>query len=391
MSALLDKQNYELNFDLTEDQKMLKATARELAEKYIEPKAHEIDKEHKFPRENWELLAEYGFCGIPIPEEYGGAGMDYVSYSMVIDELSRACATTGVMLSAHISLCSTPILLFGNEEQKQKFLRPLAEGEKLGAFALSEPNAGSDAASVKCVARKEGNKYVLNGIKNWITNGKEADTYVIIASTNPKAKQRGLSAFVVEKATPGFSFGKVEDKLGIRGSSTCELIFENCEIPEENLLGKEGLGFKVAMETLDGGRIGIASQAIGILQAAYDAASKYSFERQAFSKPINDLQAIKFMLVDMENDLEMARLLTYQAGNLHDRGEKFGKESAMAKLFASEAAMKHSIKAVQIFGGYGYTTEYDVERFMRDAKITEIYEGTSEVQRLVISSNALRN
>jgi butyryl-CoA dehydrogenase len=387
---LKDQECGELVFELSEDQKLIRDTAREFAEKYIAPKAKEVDAEHRFPRDNWELMAEQGFCGIPLPEEYNGAGMDYVSYSIVIDEISRACATTGVMLSAHISLCCTPIVLFGSEEQKQKFLTPLAEGTKLGAFALSEPCAGSDVSSVRCQARKEGDKYILNGVKNWITNGKEADTYVIIASTNPKAKQRGLSAFIVEKGTPGFSFGKVEDKLGIRGSSTTELIFENCEIPAENLLGKEGLGFKVAMETLDGGRIGIASQAVGILQAAYDAAYKYSYEREAFSRPLNELQAVRFMLLDMNMDLDAARLLIYQACNLHDAGKKFGKESAAAKLFASEAAMRHSVKAVQIFGGYGYTTDYDVERFMRDAKITEIYEGTSEVQRLVISNSALR-
>ncbi len=379
-----------LGFRLTEDQLLIKETVRELAQAEFAPRAAEVDKNHRFPRENWDLLAQSDLCGLPFPEEYGGAGMDHVSYSVVVEELGSACATTSVLYSAHVSLCATPIYIFGSEEQKKRLLPPMCQGKKMGAFALSEPDSGSDSAAAKCMAIRKGDQFILNGSKNWITNGIEADYYLVIAQTDQALKHKGLVALIVEKGSPGFTFGKLEDKLGIKGSSTCQINFEDTPVPVENMLGEVGDGFKVSMVTLDGGRIGIASQAVGIAQGAWDHAFKYSKERVAFNKTINQFQAIQFMFAEMQTEIDAARLLTYNACVAQDRGEKFTKLAAQAKLYASEMAMRSTVKCVQIFGGYGFVTDYPVERYMRDAKITEIYEGTSEVQRLVIASNVLK-
>jgi alkylation response protein AidB-like acyl-CoA dehydrogenase len=330
-------------------------------------------------------MAELGLTGIPWPEEYGGIGSDYLAYVIAVEELSRVCASTGVTLSAHTSLAGWPIFQFGTEEQKQKYLRPMAEGKKIGAYALTEPGSGSDAGGMKTTAKRDGDHYILNGSKIFITNGGIADIYVVFALTDSESKQRGTSAFIVESNTPGFSVGKKESKLGIRSSPTTEIIFEDCRIPAENLLGEEGQGFKIAMQTLDGGRNGIAAQAVGIAQGALDAAADYAKERHQFGKPIAAQQGIGFKLADMATGVEAARLLTYQAAWLESEGLPYGKESAMSKLFAGDTAMKVTTEAVQVFGGYGYTKDYPVERFMRDAKITQIYEGTQEIQRLVIS------
>lgn len=382
--------NLPLSFELTPEQKDIQEVVREIAQKEFAPKAAEIDKNHRFPRENFQLLAASDLCGLFIPEEYGGVGLDHVSYSIVVEELAKACATTSVMYSAHVSLTAAPVLKWGTEEQKQKFLVPMARGEKLGAFALSEPGSGTDSAAAACMAIQKGDQFILNGSKNWITNGIEADYYLVIAQTDRALKHKGLVALMVEKGSPGFSFGKLEDKLGIKGSSTCQIIFEDTPVPVANMLGNVGDGFKVAMSTLDGGRIGIASQAVGIAQGAWDHASAYAKQRIAFGKPISKLQAIQFMLVEMSTEIDTARLLTYNACVSQDRGEKFTKEAAMAKLYSSEVAMRSTVKCVQIFGGYGYVTDYPAERFMRDAKITEIYEGTSEVQRIVIANSLLK-
>jgi acyl-CoA dehydrogenase len=328
--------------------------------------------------------------GLTIPEEWGGAGMDYTCYSIAVEEISKICASTGTIFSAHLSLCTVPIEHFGNDEQKEKFLRPLATGVKLGAFALSEPGNGSDAAGMHTHAVEDGDFYVLNGSKAWISNGAVADTYLVLAQTNYELKHKGVTAFIIEKGAEGMSFGKPEDKLGIRASSTTQIHFDNCKVPKSQILGKIGDGFKIAMMTLDVGRIGMASQAIGIAKAAFEDSIKYAQQREAFGQKISEFQAIQFKLADMMVDIEAARLLTYQAISKHDRGEKFTRESASAKLFASETAMKHTVEAVQIHGGYGYTTEYNVERYMRDAKITEIYEGTSEIQRIVIAKELLK-
>lgn len=379
-----------LGFRLTEDQQLIKETVRELAQAEFAPRAAEVDRNHRFPRENWDLLAQSDLCGLPFPEEYGGAGMDHVSYSTVVEELGSACATTSVLYSAHVSLCATPIYIFGSEEQKKRFLPPMCQGKKMGAFALSEPDSGSDSAAAKCMAVRKGDQFILNGSKNWITNGVEADYYLVIAQTDQTLKHKGLVALIVEKGSPGFTFGKLEDKLGIKGSSTCQINFEDTPVPVENMLGGEGDGFKVSMVTLDGGRIGIASQAVGIAQGAWDHAFKYSKERVAFNKTINQFQAIQFMFAEMQTEIDAARLLTYNACVAQDRGDKFTKLAAQAKLFASEVAMRNTVKCVQIFGGYGFVTDYPVERYMRDAKITEIYEGTSEIQRLVIAQNVLK-
>lgn len=373
-----------MKFELTDEQKMLQSMVRDFAVNEVEPTAAERDEEERFDREIFDKMAELGLTGIPWPEEYGGSGMDYVSYVIAVEELSRVCASTGVTLSAHVSLASWPIYKYGTEEQKQKYLRRLAEGSAIGAFALSEPGAGSDVASMKMTAKKDGDDYVLNGNKVWITNGGVADIYVVFAKTDLDAKHRGISAFIVEKGTEGFSFGKKEKKLGIRSSPTTELIFENCRIPKENLLGEEGEGFKIAMTTLDGGRSGIAAQAVGIAQGALDAAITYAKEREQFGKPIAHQQGISFKLADMATEVEAARLLTYRAAWLESQGLPYGEASAMAKLFAGDTAMRVTVEAVQIFGGYGYTKDYPVERYMRDAKITQIYEGTNEIQRLVI-------
>lgn len=373
-----------MNFQLTEEQEMLRKMVQDFARKEVEPTAAERDEEERFDREIFDKMAELGLTGIPWPEEYGGIGADYVSYVIAVEELSRVCASTGVTLSAHLSLASWPIYKYGNEEQKKNFLYRLATGEALGAYALSEPGAGSDVASMRTTAKLDGDHYILNGSKVWITNGGVADIYVVFAKTDVDARHKGISAFIVEKGTEGFTFGKKEKKLGIRSSPTTELIFENCKVPKENLLGAEGEGFKIAMTTLDGGRNGIAAQAVGIAQGALDAATNYAKDREQFGKPIAHNQGISFKLADMATEVEAARLLTYQAAWLESEGLPYGKASAMSKLFAGDAAMRITVEAVQIFGGYGYTKDYPVERYMRDAKITQIYEGTQEVQRLVI-------
>lgn len=373
-----------MNFQLTEEQEMLRKMVQDFAKNEVEPTAAERDEEERFDRSIFDKMAEIGLTGIPWPEEYGGIGSDFVSYVIAVEELSRVDASIGVTLSAHISLASWPLYKYGNEEQKKNFLYRLATGEALGAYALSEPGAGSDVASMKTVAKKDGDDYILNGSKVWITNGGVGDIYIVFAKTDPDARHKGVSAFIVEKGTEGFSFGKKEKKLGIRSSPTTELIFENCRIPKENLLGKEGEGFKIAMTTLDGGRNGIAAQAVGIAQGALDAATAYAKEREQFGKPIAHNQGVSFKLADMATAVEASRLLTYQAAWLESNDLPYGEASAMSKLFASDTAMKYTVEAVQIFGGYGYTKDYPVERFMRDAKITQIYEGTNEIQRLVI-------
>lgn len=379
-----------MNFNLTQEQIMLRKLYREFTEKEVAPLAQEVDETEKFPVETVKKLKKYGFMGIPFPKEYGGAGGDNLAYAMAVEELSRACATTGVIVSAHTSLCAAPIYQFGTQEQKEKYLIPLAKGEKLGAFGLTEPNAGTDASAQQTTAVLEGDHYILKGSKIFITNAGQADIYIIMAMTDKSQGTRGISAFIVELGTEGFTIGKQEHKMGIRGSSTCELIFENCRIPKENLLGKEGKGFGIAMKTLDGGRIGIAAQALGIAQGALDETIKYVKERRQFGKPISYFQNTQFQIADMGTKIEAARLLVYRAAFHKDQGLEYSKEAAMAKLYASEVAMEVTTKAVQLHGGYGYTREYSVERMMRDAKITEIYEGTSEVQRMVISSHLLK-
>ena len=358
---------------------------RDFAEKEIAPTAAERDEEERFDMEIFEKMAALGLTGIPWPEEYGGIGSDYLAYVIAVEELSRVCASMGVTLSAHISLAGWPIFKYGTEEQKQKYLRPMAEGSKIGAYGLTEPSAGSDAGSMKTSAKLDGDDYILNGSKIFITNGGIADTYVVFAVTDPESKHKGTSAFIIEKDFPGFSVGKKERKLGIRSSPTTEIMFDNCRVPKENLLGEEGEGFIIAMKTLDGGRNGIAAQAVGIAQGALDASVDYAKERKQFGKPIAANQGIGFKIADMATGIEASRLLTYQAAWLESNDLPYGKASAMAKLMAGDTAMKVTTEAVQIFGGYGYTKDYPVERYMRDAKITQIYEGTQEVQRLVIS------
>ena len=381
-----------MNFELNEEQSLIREMVRNFAETEIAPSARERDEEERFDRTlMFDKLGELGLTGIVFPEKYGGAEADYISYAIAVEELSRVCASTGVTLSAHLSLCANPIYLFGTEDQKQKFLTPLAQGKKLGAFGLTEPSAGSDAGGTKTTALKDGDAWVLNGTKIFITNGGDAETYVILARTDKEAKKHhGISAFIVEKGTPGFSFGKKEQKLGIRSSPTLELVFENCRIPVTNMLGEEGSGFKVAMKTLDGGRIGIASQALGIAQGALDEAVAYAKERKQFNTPIANFQGVQFQLADMATQVEASRLMVYLAAYKASAGLSYSQSSAMAKLMASETAMKVTTQAVQILGGYGYTRDFPVERMMRDAKITEIYEGTSEIQRLVIGSALTR-
>lgn len=379
-----------MNFKLTEEQELLRKTVRDFAENEIGPKAAEMDEKEDYDWSLWDKMAEMGLTGIVFPEKYGGAEMDYISYALATEELARVDASSSVVIAAHTSLCSWPIYAFGNEEQKQKFLVPLAEGKKLGALGLTEPSAGSDAGAVKLSAVPDGNDYILNGTKTFITNGGKGDIYVVIVSTDKTKKHRGTAAFVVEKDTPGFTFGKKEHKLGIRASYTYELIFENCRVPKENMLGSDGEGFKIAMATLDGGRISIAAQAVGIAQGAYEQALAYSKIREQFGRPISANQGIQWMLADMHTRIEAARLLTLHSAYLRDAGQPHTEESAMAKLYAAECSMWVTVKAVQIFGGYGYSREYPVERMMRDAKITEIYEGTSEVQRIVIANSILR-
>ncbi len=379
-----------MNFSLTKEQELVKQMVREFAINEVKPIAAEIDVTERFPMENVEQMARYNMLGIPFPTEFGGAGGNNVSYAMTVEELSKVCGTTGVTVSAHTSLCGAPIYQFGTQEQKEKYLTPLAKGEKLGAFGLTEPNAGTDAAGQQTTAVLEGDHYVLNGSKIFITNGGVADIFVVFAMTDKSKGTRGISAFIVEKDFPGFSIGKVEEKLGIRASSTTELVFENCIVPKENLLGKEGKGFAVAMQTLDGGRIGIAAQALGLAQGALDEAVAYMKERKQFGRSIAAFQGLQWMVADMDVQIEAARLLVYKAAYKKDMGMPYSVDAARAKLYASEVAMDVTTKAVQLFGGYGYTKEYPVERMMRDAKITEIYEGTSQVQRMVIAGSILK-
>ena len=374
-----------MNFQLTEEQEMTRKMVRDFAEKEVKPGADERDDNEEFSRELFDKMGELGLTGIPWPEEYGGGECDFVSYVIAVEELSRVDASMGTALSAHISLAGWPLYKYGTEEQKKKYLEPMALGEKLGAYGLTEDTAGSDAANLRTTAVLDGDSYVLNGNKTFITNAGDAEIYIVFAVTDKEKKAKGISAFIVEKDTPGFSFGKKERKMGLRSSPTLELVFEDCRVPKENLLGKEGEGFKIAMTTLDGGRNGIAAQAVGIAQGAMEEAAEYAKNREQFGQPIAKFQAISFMLADMSAKIEASRLLTYQAAYLESEGLPYGEASAKAKLFASETAMETTTNAVQIFGGYGYTREYPVERFMRDAKITQIYEGTSEVQRLVIS------
>lgn len=379
-----------MDFSLTKHEELFLQMIREFAEKEVKPLAAEIDEQERFPTETVEKMAKLGLMGIPFPVEYGGAGGTNQIYSMAVEELSRVCGTTGVVVSAHTSLCCAPIYESGTEEQKKKYLPKLCSGEWLGAFGLTEPNAGTDAAGQQttAVATEEG--YVLNGTKIFITNAEYAHVYIVIAMTDKSLGTKGISAFIVEKGTPGFSIGKKEKKLGIRGSATCELIFENCVIPKENLLGKVNEGFKIAMKTLDGGRIGIAAQALGIAQGAMDETVKYTKERKQFGKSISQFQNTQFQLADLETKIVASRLLVRVAAYKKDKKVPYSVEAAQAKLFAAETAMEVTVKAVQFHGGYGYTRDYPVERMMRDAKITEIYEGTSEVQRMVISANLLK-
>lgn len=383
-----------MNFMLSKEHEMARTLFREFAEKEVKPLAQEVDETEEFPRATVEKMAKCGFMGIPIPKEYGGQGCDILTYAMCVEELSKVCGTTGVIVSAHTSLCCDPILTYGTEEQKQKYLPALARGEKIGAFGLTEPGAGTDAQGQQTKAVVDGDEYVLNGSKIFITNGKEADVYIIFAVT-AVAEKRGrmvkeISAFIVEKGTPGFTFGTKEKKMGIRGSSTYELIFTECRIPKENLLGKIGEGFKIAMHTLDGGRIGIASQALGLAEGALETTVNYVKERKQFGRAIGAFQNTQFQLADMATKVEAAQLLVYKAAIAKSTQKVYSVEAAKAKLYAAEVAMEVTTKAVQLHGGYGYTREYDVERMMRDAKITEIYEGTSEVQRMVISGALLK-
>ncbi|WP_284708263.1 acyl-CoA dehydrogenase [Sporomusa sphaeroides] len=376
---------------LTNEQESMRKLVRDFAAKEIAPKAAMYDIEEKFPTENVRKMTEIGLMGLPIPEQYGGAGTDTVSYMLAIEEISKACASTGAIMAVHTSAGIMPIYLFGTEEQKQKYIPDLAEGSKIGAFALTEPGAGSDASRVMTTAVLDGDEYVLNGTKCFITNGGEAEIYSVFASADKSLGIKGITGFIVEKGTPGFSIGKKEEKMGIRASATTELIFENCRIPKENLLGKIGEGFKIAMVVLDSARIGIGAQAVGIAQAAYEEALKYSKTREQFGKPISAQQAVSFMLADMAIEIEAARQLVYHAAALKDAGLPFGKEAAMAKTFASDIAVKVALDAVQVMGGYGYSREYPVERMLRDAKITQIYEGTNQIQRVVIAGHILRS
>ncbi|WP_313133019.1 acyl-CoA dehydrogenase [Anaerocolumna sp.] len=378
-----------MDFTLSKEHEMARNLFREFAQKEVKPLAREIDETEAFPKETVEKMKKFGFLGIPISKEDGGQGCDTLTYVLCVEELAKVCGTTSVIVSAHTSLCSDPLRKFGTKEQKEKFLKPLARGEKLGAFGLTEPNAGTDAAGQQTKAVLAGDEYILNGSKIFITNGKEADTYIIFAMTDKSKGTRGISAFIVEKGTPGFAFGTKEKKMGIRGSATYELTFTDCRIPKDNLLGEEGKGFVIAMQTLDGGRIGIAAQALGLAAGALETTIAYVKERKQFGKPISKFQNTQFQIADMATKVEAARMLVYKAAMAKDTQKTFSLEAAMAKLYASEVASEVTSKAVQLHGGYGYTREYDVERMMRDAKITEIYEGTSEVQRMVISGNLL--
>lgn len=379
-----------MNFALTKEQQLVRQMVREFALNEVKPIAGEIDETEEFPMENTKKMAKLGMLGIPFKKEYGGAGGDTLSYIMTVEELSKVCGTHGVIVSAHTSLCACVVDAFGNAAQKEKYLPALAKGEKLGAFGLTEPGAGTDASGQQTTAILDGDNYILNGSKIFITNGGVAETFIIFAMTDRSKGTKGISAFIVEKSFPGFSIGKLENKMGIRASSTTELIMENCIVPKENLLGAEGKGFGIAMKTLDGGRIGIAAQALGLAAGALEEAIAYMQERKQFGRPLSAFQGLQWMIADMDVKVEAARQLVYKAAWLKDQGLPYSLDAARAKLFASEVAMEVTTKAVQIFGGYGYTKEYPVERLMRDAKITEIYEGTSEVQRMVIAANVIK-
>jgi butyryl-CoA dehydrogenase len=376
--------------NLTEEQGMVRKIAHEFSDKEIKPVASENDKKHKFPKDIVDKLGELGFMGMVVPEEYGGSGFDYLSYIIAVEEISRACASTGTIMSVNNSLVCDPIITFGDEGQKKTYLPALASGENLGCFMLSEPEAGSDPASMNTTAVKRGKNYVLNGAKCWITNGAEADVAIVFASTDSTKRNKGVSAYIVDMRTTGITVGKLEDKLGIKATSTAQIYFEDCSVPASNMLGEEGDGFKIAMHTLDGGRIGIAAQAVGIAQSALEESVRYAKERKAFGRSISNFQGLQFMIADMATKIEASRLLTWQAAIMKEGGSKYSKNSAMAKLYASETAMWVTTKAIQIHGGYGYTTDYPVERYFRDAKITEIYEGTSEIQRNVIARETLK-
>lgn len=388
-----------MDFTLSKEHEMARQLFKDFAENEVKPLAQDVDEEERFPKETVEKMAKFGFMGIPVPKEYGGQGCDILTYAMCVEELSKVCGTTGVIVSAHTSLCVDPILTYGTEEQKQKYLPDLASGRKIGAFGLTEPGAGTDAQGQQTKAVLEGDEWVLNGSKCFITNGKEADVYIVIAVTG-KIEKRGkflkeISAFIVEKGTLGFTFGTKEKKMGIRGSSTYELIFTDCRIPKGNLLGQQGKGFNIAMHTLDGGRIGIAAQALGLAEGALETTIAYVKERKQFGRSIGQFQNTQFQLADMATKVEAAKMLVYKAARKKDEYKtnpkvSYSVEAAMAKLYAAEVAMEVTTKAVQLHGGYGYIREYDVERMMRDAKITEIYEGTSEVQRMVISGSLLK-
>ncbi|NOZ12986.1 MAG: acyl-CoA dehydrogenase [Acidobacteria bacterium] len=379
-----------MDFQLTEEQQMMKEMAHKFADNRVKPGAAERDRTHEFPVDILKECAELGFMGVAIPEEWGGAGMDYLSYAIMMEEISRACASTGVILSVNNSLVCDPLMKFGTDAQKEKYLKPLAMGEKLGCFALTEPGAGSDAGATKTTAVKDGDYYIVNGTKIFITCATNADVAIVFAVTDKSAGHHGISAFIVEKDFEGYNLGTVEDKLGINASGTAELYFEDMKVPAENLLGEEGQGYKIALATLDGARIGIAAQGVGVAQAVLDESVKYAKERVQFGKPIAANQAIQWFLADMATELEAARLLTYKGADCKQQGGRCNKITSMAKVFAAETAMKAATKGVQIFGGYGYMKEYPMERLFRDAKILEIYEGTSEIQRIVISASLLK-
>ncbi len=380
-----------MDFTLSDEQIMIRDMARDFAQKEVAPKAAELDAKSQFPAEHVKKMAELGLMGMMVPQEWGGSGLDTLTYTLALEEIAAACASTAVTMSVNNSLYCGPILKFGTDAQKKKYLTSFASGERLGAYALSEPGTGSDAANQKTTAKKVGNKYLLNGRKNFITNGPNADAMVVYAMNDPEKRHKGISCFIVEKSFKGFSIGKIEKKLGICASSTSEVVLEDCEVPAENILGTEGMGFTIAMATLDAGRIGIGTQAVGIARAAFEHARDYSKVREAFGQTISNFQAIQHFLADMAMKIEASRLLVHRAAWMKDKGMNFSKEAAMAKLHASEAAMWVTTKAVQVYGGYGYIKDYPVERYFRDAKITEIYEGTSEIQRLVIARNLLKD
>ena len=378
-----------MHVQLSEEQLLLQETVRRFAAEVVAPRAREIDETGEFPREFFDQAGKLGLAGVAIPEEYGGSGMDAISYCIVVEEISRVCASSGVILSVNNSLVCDPLLRFGSEEQKQRFLRPLAAGEKLGCFALTEPDAGSDAAALRATARRDGDDYVLNGSKVFITNGSHAELALVFASVDLEAKHKGITAFIVATDSPGFETGPHEYKLGVNASGTTELVFDELRVPVGQRIGAEGEGFKIAMATLDGGRVGISAQAVGIAQGAFEEALKYSQERRQFGRPICDFQAIQFYLADMSTEIDAGRLLTWKAAWTKETGKRYSLEAAQAKLFTAGMAQRVTNKALQIHGGYGYTREYNVERYFRDARITEIYEGTSEIQKLVIASAIL--